>query len=92
MTEQIFLTMRETCARLRVSRQTVYNLIRRGKLKQYKREIGQGIGGVRTLFDAAEVDALGTVTPALVEIGEQARTRTTRRTRKTKARRGSASK
>lgn len=90
MTEQIFLTMRETRARLGVSRQTVINLVKRGKLKQYKRAIGQGFGGQRVFFDAAEVDALGTVTPAAVEIGEDARKRA--KARKPKARKRTASK
>ena len=79
MAEQKFLTMRETCARLGVTRQTVYNLYLRGKLIRYTR----GFGRRHTLFDAREVDALSEITAAAVEIGENAHKRAA------KARRGS---
>jgi predicted DNA-binding transcriptional regulator AlpA len=74
MTEQTFLNMRETMAELQCSRQTVNNLVTRGALKKYMRKIGQGIGGARVRFDAAEIAALKeSVTPAAVEIGETER-------------------
>lgn len=67
---QTWLTMQETMAALGVSRQTVVNLVARGKLHKFVRPIGRGKGGTRVVFDAAEVRALGELTPAAVEIGE----------------------
>lgn len=79
---QTFLTMHETMAALGVTRQTVVNLVARGKLKKYVRPIGQGRGGTRVVFDAAEVKALGELTPAAVEIGETEAKRRAKRSRK----------
>jgi hypothetical protein len=63
--------MRETCTRLGVTRQTVNNLVKRGKLTKHARPIGHGIGGQHVYFDAVEVDALSVIA-ASAEIGEDA--------------------
>jgi len=70
-TGQTLLTMREAYTRLGVTRQTVNNLVKRGKLTKHVRPIGHGKGGQRVYFDAAEVDALGVIA-ASAEIGEHA--------------------
>ncbi len=56
--DQSFVSVREAMDILRVSKPTVYNLIARGKLKKYHREIGTGRGGTRTFLKRSEVETL----------------------------------
>jgi predicted DNA-binding transcriptional regulator AlpA len=52
-----YVTVREEMAILGRNRQTIYNLVNRGKLRKFKREVGgRGIG--RTLFVRTEVEGL----------------------------------
>jgi hypothetical protein len=62
MTEQqgqTLSTTPETRARLDVTRQTVFNWMKRGKLTTDTSAVGRGIGGQRVFFHATQVDALG---------------------------------
>lgn len=53
------LTIDQTMEALSVkTRRTIYNLVSRGQLHAIKRPIGQGLGGRRLYFAAAEVAAL----------------------------------
>lgn len=66
--QQNFLNTREVCARLGVTRQTVFNLVARGALHKHTSELGRGRGGTRVYFDAQEV---ATLAHGLPQIGEQ---------------------
>ncbi len=46
-----FLTIREVCDLLKITRQTVYNLIEKGKIKRYR--VGKSIR-----FNISEIEAL----------------------------------
>ena len=53
-----YVSVREAMEILGKNKQTIYNLIRRGKLRKYRREVGEGIGGTRTLLSRSEVEGL----------------------------------
>src|SRR5437870_4006304 len=48
----------QTMHYLSISRATLYSLVKRGRLVKHRQAVGQGVGGRRTYFDAAEVKAL----------------------------------
>jgi hypothetical protein len=51
-------TAEQAMCYLSVSRATLYSLVKRGLLVKRRHAVGQGVGGRRTYFDAAEVKAL----------------------------------
>ena len=51
-------TAEQAMGYLAVSRATLYGLVKRGLLVKHQRSVGQGVGGRRTYFDAAEVKTL----------------------------------
>lgn len=52
------LTTKEAMKLLRVSRQTIFNLVKRGVLHPIHKQVGRGEGGTHVFYSREEVEAL----------------------------------